>query len=151
VGNKDQKKKTLAEGSNKLSHNPFASLQGRVELASRAVEREPVSEPAGQAGRADTNLPAAGKKRSLGRLVQRRETKHRGGKAVIVVSGFGALSGFPRAAVEALAKTLKAKLGCGGTVEDGPTGLEIVIQGDQAKKVAELLRQEGFRVDGVTT
>jgi translation initiation factor 1 len=151
VGNKDRKKSDLGEGSNKLSHNPFASLQGRVALPSRALESETLGEPAQQASQADTNVPATSKKRSLGRLVQRRETKHRGGKAVIVVSGFGALSGYPRAAVEALAKTVKAKLGCGGTVEDGPTGLEIVIQGDQAKKVAELLRQEGFRVDGVTT
>jgi translation initiation factor 1 (eIF-1/SUI1) len=142
VGNKDHKKIDTSAGSNKLAHNPFASLKGRIELPDAPEKAPPAPELKEQ--------PAT-KKKALGRLVQRRETKHRGGKAVIVVTGFGALAGFGRAAVEEIAKELKGKLGCGGTVEDAETGLEIVIQGDQAKKVAELLRARGFRVDGVVS
>jgi translation initiation factor 1 (eIF-1/SUI1) len=141
VAKKDEKK-ALGDSSNKLSHNPFASLRGKLELPAGEAAPEGSEQTA-------VRQPEANKKR--GRLVQRRETKHRGGKAVIVVSGFGALADCDRGAVEALAKELKAKLGCGGTVEQEQTGLVIVIQGDQAKKVAELLRERGFRVDGVVS
>jgi translation initiation factor 1 (eIF-1/SUI1) len=144
VGNKDRKPNDGGVSANKLSHNPFASLKGRLELPD-----VPAQVPASPERTQGKEEPAT--KRSLGRLVQRRETKHRGGKAVIIVSGFIALPKFDRAAVEQLAKELKGKLGCGGTVEDAKDGLEIVIQGDQAKKVAELLRARGFRVDGVTS
>jgi translation initiation factor 1 (eIF-1/SUI1) len=144
VGNKDRKKSDARESPSKLAHNPFASLKDRLEL--------PAAPPAlaGAPERIEAREEAS-KPRSLGRLVQRRETKRRGGKAVVIVSGFAALPAFDRNAVEAIAKELKGKLGSGGTVEDGSAGIEIVIQGDQAKKVAELLRARGFRVDGVTT
>jgi translation initiation factor 1 (eIF-1/SUI1) len=83
-------------------------------------------------------------------VVLRRETKHRGGKAVVVISGFELLRGFDLEAVGELAKRLKQALGCGGTVEENGNAREIVLQGDRAAKVAELLRAQGFRVDGVT-
>ena len=82
----------------------------------------------------------------------RRETKHRGGKAVIIVRGFAALPEFgDESKLAELAKELKQKLGCGGTVEHGDGETELVLQGDRAAKVAELLRAHGFRVDGVTS
>jgi translation initiation factor 1 (eIF-1/SUI1) len=83
-------------------------------------------------------------------VVLRRETKHRGGKAVIIVTGFDAQRGHDAAAIAALAKQLKQALGCGGTVEERDGASEIVLQGDHPAKVAELLRAQGFRVDGVT-
>jgi translation initiation factor 1 (eIF-1/SUI1) len=83
-----------------------------------------------------------------GRLVLAREKKHRGGKAVVIVRGFAALSGWDDAAVAALARELKQTLGCGGTVDPGP---EIVLQGDRPAQVAEWLRAQGFRVNGVTS
>ncbi|MDB4987172.1 MAG: yciH [Myxococcaceae bacterium] len=89
--------------------------------------------------------------KSRGRLVLRRETKHRGGKPVVIVRGFAALREFDAAATELLAKELKQKLGCGGTVERDGNEPQIVLQGDQPAKVAELLRARGFRVDGVTS
>jgi translation initiation factor 1 len=143
VGNKQPKGGNVSAGASKLSHNPFASLKDRLELPSAGQAPEASREPEAKREAEPT------KKRSLGRLLQRRETKHRNGKAVIVVTGFAALDAFDRGAVEELAKELKGKLGCGGTVEDGSAGLQIVIQGDQAKKVAELLRARGFRVEGV--
>ncbi|PKN27563.1 MAG: translation initiation factor [Deltaproteobacteria bacterium HGW-Deltaproteobacteria-22] len=96
-----------------------------------------------------TREPARTKTRV--RLVLRRETKHRGGKAVIIVAGLGAPAGFDLHDTEELARQLKHQLGCGGTVEEHGEDREIVLQGDQAGKVAELLRARGFRVDGVTS
>lgn len=119
--------------SEKLTHSPFAALGGRP-----AAPAPP--EPAA----ATVVEPEVPKPR--GRLVLRRETKHRGGKAVVVISGFDALRGFDARAIEALAKECKHALGCGGTVDDG----EIVLQGDRPAAVAELLRAKGFRVAGVT-
>jgi translation initiation factor 1 (eIF-1/SUI1) len=46
---------------------------------------------------------------------------------------------------------LKRELGCGGTLPAKHDKAEIVIQGDQPARVAELLRARGFRVDGVTS
>jgi translation initiation factor 1 (eIF-1/SUI1) len=140
VGKDKSKKSEITGSASKLAHNPFAQLKGRLELPENPTSETPPTPP--------MPVPVPAK---LGRLVQRRETKHRGGKAVIVVSGFGALSSFDRDAVEALARELKAKLGCGGTVEDDASGPTIVIQGEQARKLAELLRAKGFRVDGVVT
>ncbi len=138
-----------------LTHNPFAALRGAV--APSAPTPEPTVAPAPRAAPA---APASAKKK--GRVVLRRETKHRGGKAVIIVTGLGALPDHDDAAVEALAQKLKKQLGCGGTVErvdvrgssareqteDGDR--QIVLQGDRAAQVAELLRGLGYRVDGVT-
>jgi translation initiation factor 1 len=149
---KKDKTRSAPAGTSALTHNPFASL-----LGTRAPEPAPAPEPTETAPAPPATKPASpapaqtrvdkptGKTR--GRLVLRRETKHRGGKAVIVITGFAQLRDFDDAATEALAKKLKQQLGCGGTVEAG----EIVLQGDRAAKVAELLRAEGFRVDGVTS
>jgi translation initiation factor 1 (eIF-1/SUI1) len=139
MGKKDKSTKAPATTSEKLVHNPFAKLA----VASIAVQPVVAS-----AAIAETPPEREARKRSRGRLILRRETKHRGGKAVIVVSGFEALSAFGAGELEALAKELKQLLGCGGTVE---SACELVLQGDQPAKVAELLRAKGFRVDGVTS
>jgi predicted translation initiation factor SUI1 len=128
-----------------LKHNPFAALSGRS-APTAAVPAESQDLTASSAA-----PPAAiGKPKSLGRVVLRRETKHRGGKAVMIVTGLEKLRGFDAAAITALAKQLKQALGCGGTVEQRDGATEIVLQGDHPAKVAELLRARGFRVDGVT-
>jgi translation initiation factor 1 len=130
-------KKPKVEGSEPaaaLKHNPFAALA--LDRAALPVAEPPAAAP-----------PAPTAAKSRGRLVLRRETKHRGGKAVIIVRG---LAGLADAEVESLAKQLKQKLGCGGTVERDEGEPELVLQGDQPAKVAEWLRAQGFRVDGVT-
>ena len=130
----------------KLTHSPFAALNAQLgNVPQRASERaadvvEPVA-PNAPAPR-DPQRPG-----SRGRLVLRRETKHRGGKTVVVVAGFELLPGLDASALDALARELKQQLGCGGTVEDG----EIILQGDRAAEVAGVLRARGFRVDGVTS
>lgn len=67
-----------------------------------------------------------------------RETKGRGGKAVTVVRGLA----MDAAALESLAKQLKAACGSGGTVKDG----SIEVQGDHGEKIAVLLRAKGLVV-----
>jgi translation initiation factor 1 (eIF-1/SUI1) len=145
----------------KLTHSPFAAL-GKASAAAPVTpppEAEPPKAQPTQAApakaaqaepRAESARVEPGAK-SRGRLVLRRETKHRGGKAVIIVRGFEELRAFDDAAIEALAKQLKQSLGCGGTVESAGGKPEIILQGDRAAKVAELLRARGFRVDGVTS
>lgn len=79
---------------------------------------------------------------SRGRVVLRRETAHRGGKAVVVVSAIPeALDGEE---IDGLAKELRSACGAGGTVR----AREIEIQGDQVARVRAVLEKCGFRVDG---
>ena len=67
----------------------------------------------------------------------RRETKGRGGKTVTTISGLA----LPADELKALAKKIKARCGCGGSVVDGV----IEIQGDRADMLCQWLADEGFR------
>ena len=67
-----------------------------------------------------------------------RETKGRKGKAVTVVRGLALDPG----ALDDLARALKQRCGTGGSVKDGA----VEIQGDQRERVAELLRERGYKV-----
>jgi len=70
------------------------------------------------------------------RLIVGIDRRNRGGKQVTLISGFvGADED-----IKALAKTLKTKLGVGGSAKEG----EITIQGDFRDKVTELLKQLGY-------
>jgi translation initiation factor 1 len=79
----------------------------------------------------------------MGRVVLRKETAHRGGKAVIVVDDFA--THLPASVIEGVAKKLRAGCGCGGTAK----GRRIEVQGDQPAKVRAILEGEGFEVVGV--
>ena len=127
-----------------LKHNPFGALGGSA--APPDTANSPTSAPHDAAA---SPTPAQTKK-SRGRLVLRRETKRRGGKAVVVVSGLRAHARLAESEIAALAQDLKQQLGCGGTIERVTSDTEIVLQGDQPARIAELLRARGFRVDGVT-
>ena len=78
-----------------------------------------------------------------GRVVLRKEKSHRGGKPVIVVSGFN--SGIRVDEIEQLASDARKQLACGGTVRDR----EIEFQGDNAAAVRKVFQSAGFRVDGI--
>ena len=73
-----------------------------------------------------------------GRVDIIRQTAHRGGKAVIVVTNFTGI-GLPEK--QELAKKIQKSCGVGGTVKDG----SIEIQGDQRDKVKEILEEAGFQ------
>ena len=90
--------------------------------------------------------PSAGepkKAKRLGRVVLRKETAQRGGKAVIVVYDFP--PEVNAAALEELAKQLRRSLGTGGTVRERT----IEMQGDQSGKVRSFLESIGWQVDGM--
>jgi translation initiation factor 1 len=131
-----------------LTHSPFAGLGGVALPADRAAA--PAEAPAPAEARHQAREPAGAKDPARrGRLILRRETKHRGGKTAVIVTGFGGLDDLKAGEVESLARELKRSLACGGSVEGVVPHQEIVLQGDQPARVAELLRARGFRVGGV--
>lgn len=67
-----------------------------------------------------------------------RETKGRGGKAVTVVRGLA----LDAAALDTVAKQLKAACGSGGTAKDGV----VEVQGDHGDKIAAWLTGRGHQV-----
>ncbi|QXE89589.1 translation initiation factor Sui1 [Geomonas subterranea] len=67
----------------------------------------------------------------------RRETKGRGGKTVIVITGLP----LDAAALTALAGELKKRCGCGGTAKEGV----IEIQGDHAEVLLAELIKRGYK------
>ena len=69
-----------------------------------------------------------------------RQTAHRGGKTVTVVTGFSG-SGSGLAEKKTLAKEIQKACGAGGTVKEG----RIEIQGDQREAAARILTNAGFR------
>lgn len=77
-------------------------------------------------------------KRNRGRVDIIRQTAHRGGKTVTVVTGF---VGIGQSEKEQLAKQMQKVCGAGGTVKEG----RIEIQGDQRDAVARILTDAGFR------
>ena len=85
---------------------------------------------------ADVPAPPPAKKR--GRVDILRQTAHRGGKTVTVVTNF---TGVGPAEKEQLAKTMQKACGAGGTVKEG----RIEIQGDHRDTVAEIQAAAGFR------
>jgi len=89
-------------------------------------------------GIAPHNAPPLTLKKNRGRVDIIRQTAHRGGKTVTVVTGF---TGIGRAEQETLAKTMQHACGAGGTVKEG----RIEIQGDQREVVARILTNAGFR------
>jgi translation initiation factor 1 len=87
--------------------------------------------------------PQTTRERKLGRVVLRKETAQRGGKAVIVIHDFPPTT--TPSELDAMAKRLRQALGTGGSVK----GRTIEIQGDQAPKIRALLEKEGWQVAGV--
>jgi translation initiation factor 1 (eIF-1/SUI1) len=140
----DNRKRDVPEAGSApvLKHNPFGALRGAsapaATIAARPAEShteiaEPAKEP-----------------KSRGRLVLRREKKQRGGKTVVIVAGLRSNAHLSESEIAKIAQHLKQQLGCGGAVERVQSDSEIVVQGDQPARIAELLRALRFRVDGVT-
>ena len=111
-----------------LLTRPFAALK---KLGHASEEQPP--------GVASPDAPSiTPQKKNRGRVDIIRQTAHRGGKTVTVITGF---TGIGQAEKEKLAKELRKACGAGGTVKEG----RIEIQGDQREAVARVLTNAGFR------
>jgi translation initiation factor 1 len=77
-------------------------------------------------------------KKNRGRVDILRQTAHRGGKTVTVVTNFNGVS---QTEQKQLGKAMQKACGAGGTTKDG----RIEIQGDHRETVARILTEAGFR------
>lgn len=66
------------------------------------------------------------------------ERKNRGGKTVTWIRGFKGTTN----QIDDLCKRIKTKCGVGGSAKDG----EIIIQGENKLKIADLLKDWGYKV-----
>ena len=113
-----------------FGQNPFAALSAGG-LPTTPSERGGVP---GDIAAPEKN--ASGKNR--GRVDILRQTAHRGGKTVTVVTNFVGI-GLPEK--EKLARVMQKACGTGGTVKEG----RIEIHGDKRAEVARILTEAGFR------
>lgn len=123
-----EKKRIPTDGEPIQWKSPFAAL-GNVTLQPAATE---------QPTAARTTTPPPASKKHRGRVDIIRQTAHRGGKTVTVVTGFVGISQEEK---ERLAKRMQTACGAGGTVKEG----RIEIQGDQRETIARMLTEAGFR------
>ena len=121
------KKRIPTDGGPVKWASPFAALKQAQQPA--ASPAQPVHDRVAPVSDAP--------KKSRGRVDIIRQTAHRGGKTVTVVTGF---VGIGQAEKEALAKQMQKVCGAGGTVKEG----RIEIQGDQREAVARILTEAGF-------
>ncbi|MEO8048379.1 MAG: translation initiation factor [Nitrospirota bacterium] len=125
-----EKKRIPTSGEPAPWASPFASLQN-IELPPTPREPQDIS------NLTQTDSKPATSKKPRGRVNIVRQTAHRGGKTVTVISGF---IGISLAEKEALAKKMQQSCGAGGTVKNG----RIEVQGDQRETVARILTSAGF-------
>ncbi|MBI4000398.1 MAG: translation initiation factor [Nitrospira defluvii] len=123
-----ERKRIPLDGDPVAWKSPFAALK-HMELPATPATRD-------AADRTEATVPVRAKNR--GRVDIIRQTAHRGGKTVTVVTG---LIGIGQAEKEQLAKEMQKACGTGGTVKDG----RIEIQGDKRTEVARILTEAGFR------
>ena len=110
-----------SKGQSSFGFNPFETLSS-------------TGLPAGP----ENPAPSVARVKNRGRVDILRQTAHRGGKTVTVVTNFTGI-GVPEK--EKLAKQMQKACGCGGTVKEG----RIEIQGDKREEVARILTEAGFR------
>jgi translation initiation factor 1 len=132
----ERKRRVPTDGGERLQHNPFANLNDAGLPPGPADSTDP-STPSSATGQAPAS-PARSKNQNRGRVDILRQTAHRGGKTVTVVTGFKGI-GLPEK--ERLAKAIQQACGTGGTVKDG----HIEIQGDRRDIAARILTEAGFR------
>lgn len=122
-----EKKRIPVDGEPVQWNSPFAALKN--------LQLPPASPRDKTEGSATTSTRPV---KNRGRVDIIRQTAHRGGKTVTVVTGF---VGIGQAEKEQLAKDMQKACGVGGTVKEG----RIEIQGDRRDDVARILTKAGFR------
>ena len=127
-----KEKRIPTDGGQELTQSPFAGLRldGLPEPTEASSPIAPLPAP-GKSRRRQPN-------RNRGRVDILRQTAHRGGKTVTVVTGFAGIS---QGEKEELARKMQKACGTGGTVKEG----RIEIQGDRREVVSRILAEAGFR------
>lgn len=110
------------------STDPLSKMQKTDLVYSTAIGRIKAEQPETQQG----------ERYADGALRIKRESKGRGGKTVLTITGLTGTT----VELTALCTELKKKCACGGAVKDGV----IEIQADKREFVAELLQQKGYKV-----
>lgn len=113
---------------------PFVWNSPFADLKRAALPTAPAALPHADRPRAVPKVPT----KDRGRVEIKRQTAHRGGKTVTVITG---LVGMSLAEKEALAAEIQKACGVGGSVKGG----QIEIQGDKRVEVARILTNAGFR------
>lgn len=124
------KERVPTDGSQNFGQNPFAALSSEGLPAGAEIQPEQSDHKPASA--------RSGRPKNRGRVDIIRQTAHRGGKTVTVVTNFVGI-GLPEK--EKLAKQMQKACGTGGTVKEG----RIEIQGDRRDEVARILTEAGFR------
>jgi translation initiation factor 1 len=122
------KKRIATNGETSEWGSPFAGLKN---LNLPSTPAAPVVKDS------KSSVPPAAKKKR-GRVDILRETAHRGGKTVTVVTNF---TGVSQSEQKQLGKAMQKACGAGGTTKDG----RVEIQGDHRETVARILTEAGFR------
>ena len=125
---KKEKKRVPTSGELIPWTSPFAALK-HVNLPPQSDTRPAIT---------NTESAPLAPKKNRGRVDIIRQTAHRGGKTVTVVTGF---VGIGQTEKERLAKEMQKACGAGGTIKEG----RIEIQGDQRETLARILTEAGFR------
>jgi translation initiation factor 1 len=129
-----QRRRVPIEGETMIWKSPFAPLKAITLPAADPSNSINHAVPADQSPTAHSDRQPE----SRGRVDIIRQTAHRGGKTVTVMTGFVGVS---LAEKEQLAKRMQKACGTGGTVKEG----RIEIQGDRRAEVARILSEAGFR------
>jgi translation initiation factor 1 len=116
------------------SDEPFVLKSPFAVLKDSGLPAAPAARRGADSSDGVSKVPA----KNRGRVDIIRQTAHRGGKTVTVVTGFVGIS---LAEKEQLAKEMQQACGAGGTVKEG----RIEIQGNQREVVARILTNAGFR------
>lgn len=126
-----------------MKNNPFEGLRSKLGLPDPppAPEAEKQPAPAGTSHREARDRAPAERREpetlKVGRAVVRYERAGRGGKEATVIEQLG----LSQADLAALLKSLKASLGCGGSLE----GDSLMLQGDHRKRLPALLTTLGAK------
>lgn len=127
-----KKQRISTDGGDSLSQNPFGALDGLGGLPSGPSESEMAEkrpEKTSKRGQKNTNR---------GRVDIIRQTAHRGGKAVTVVTNFPPIEAGEK---KELLKKMQKACGVGGALKGG----NIEIQGDKREDVKRILIEAGFK------
>lgn len=130
-----KKERISTDGGESLTHNPFGALAGLGNLPAGPAD---APAPAPSAAPPEKTSKRGQKNTNRGRVDIIRQTAHRGGKAVTVVTNFPPIEAAEK---KELLKKMQKACGVGGALKDG----NIEIQGDKREEVKRILMEAGFK------